>query len=232
MSSRPPQQFLFKATWSGTIGADEIFVYSRWVTNHLDDEILVAADLSDLVGVMLDYAVTGSSPVATLGPSWPSHVAWTQLKVSPWDPATNKLKVGREPAYQILTDTPTGSTGSGMPYQCSVAVTTRSEVSGRRKYNRFYLPVQVNNITDGQGVLQPAVADAMAAYFSVEISTTADDTSEHTTFVNFNPGTSNGNPTWAAGTHPITDVYLGHRVDTIRRRRNEAPEGRSIEPIV
>lgn len=232
MSSRPPQQFLFKATWSGTIGADEIFVYSRWVTNHLDDEILVAADLSDLIGVMLDYAVTGSSPVATLGPSWPSHVAWTQLKVSPWDPATNKLKVGREPAYQILTDTPTGSTGSGMPYQCSVAVTTRSEVSGRRKYNRFYLPVQVNNITDGQGVLQPAVADAMAAYFSVEISTTADDTSEHTTFVNFNPGTSNGNPTWAAGTHPITDVYLGHRVDTIRRRRNEAPEGRSIEPIV
>lgn len=232
MAVRPVQQYLFKASWSGTIGTDEIFVYSRWVTNHTDTESSVADDLDTLVSVMFDYAVTGSSPVSTLGPSWPSHVHWTQLKVSPWDPITNKLKAGREPAYRILTDTPTGSTGSGMPYQCSVAVTTRSQVAGRRKYNRFYLPVQVNNITDGQGVLQPAVADAMAAYFAVEIETTADDSPSGTVFVNYNPGTDDGNPSTAAGCWPIEDVYLGHRVDTIRRRRNEAPEGRSVSAIV
>lgn len=157
MPVRNPQQYLFKASWSGTLGTDEIFVYSRWVTNHLDDGPTVMGDLDTLVSVMLDFAVTGSSPVATLGPSWPSHVAWTQLKISPWDPILNKLKAGREPTYEILTDVGTGSTGSGMPYQNSVAVTTRSQVAGRRKYNRFYLPVQVNNITDGKGVLQPAV---------------------------------------------------------------------------
>lgn len=232
MATRAPRQFLFKASWSGTLGSDEIFVYSRWVTNDGDDAPAVVSDLDTLVSVMFDFAVTGSSPVATLGPSWPSHVAWTQLKVSPWDPALNKLKAGREPAYAILTDTPTGSTGSGMPYQNSVAVTTRSTLAGRRKYNRFYLPVQVNNVTDGKGLLQPAVADAMAAYFAVEIETTADDSATNTTFVNYNHGTTNGNPSEAAGCWPIEDVYLGHRVDTIRRRRNEAPEGRSIEPIV
>lgn len=232
MAVRSPRQFLFKASWSGTLGADEIFVYSRWVTNDGDVPETVRDDLSTLVSVMLDYAVTGSSPVATLGPSWPSHVAWTQLKVSPWDPVLDKLKAGREPVYAILSDVGTGSTGSGMPYQNSVAVTTRSEIAGRRKYNRFYLPVQVNNITDGQGLLQPAVADAMSAYFGVEIETTADDTSTGTTFVNYNKGTDNTIPTWAAGTWPIVDVYLGHRVDTIRRRRNEAPEGRSITTIV
>lgn len=232
MATRPPGQYLFKASWSGTIGADEEFVYSRWVTNDLDDGATVSGDLDTLVSVMFLYAVTGSSPVSTLGPSWPSHVAWTQLKVSPWDPATNKLKAGREPTYTILTDTPGGSTSSGLPYQCSVAVTTRSQVAGRRKYNRFYLPVQVQQITDGQGVLQPAVADSLAAYFGVEIETTADDSAGGTTFVNFNPGTSNGVPTHAAGTWAIEDVYLGHRVDTIRRRRNQAPEGRSVQPIV
>lgn len=232
MALRSPQQFLFKASWSGTLGSDEIFVYSRWVTNNLDDEVGVDEDLNTLVSVMFDYAVTGSSPVSTLGPSWPSHVAWNQLKISPWDPIANKLKIGREPHYTILTDTPTGSTGSGMPYQCSVAVTTRSAVAGRRKYNRFYLPSQVNNITDGQGLLQPAVADAMSAYFEVEIETTADDSPNGSVFVNYNPGTDNTISAQAAGTWPIHDVYLGHRVDTIRRRRNEAPEGRSVSPIV
>lgn len=232
MASRTPQQYLFKASWSGTMGAEEIFVYSRWVTCSLDDAPAVADDLENLVGVMFDYAVSGSSPISTLGPGWPSHVAWTQLKISPWDSATNKLKVGRTPEYRILTDTPGGSTGSGMPYQCAVAVTTRSIEGGRRKYNRFYLPVMVNNVTDGQGLLQPAVADALAAYFSVEISTTADDSINGSVFVNFNPGTNNGVPTWAGGTWGIEDVYLGHRVDTIRRRRNHAAEMRSIEPIV
>jgi hypothetical protein len=231
MAVRDPKQYLFKASWSGTLGADEIFVYSRWVTNLLDVESGVIEDLDTLVSVMFDFAVTGSSPVATLGPSWPSHVAWTQLKVSPWDPILNKLKAGREPAYAILSDTPGGSTGSGMPYQNSVAVTTRSEIAGRRKYNRFYLPVMVNNVTDGQGLLQPAFADSLSAYFGVEIETTADDAPNQSVFVNYNPGTDNTIPTWAAGCWPIQDVYLGHRVDTIRRRRNEAPEGRSITVI-
>src|SRR5258707_47160 len=148
MAARSPQQYLFKASWSGTLWSDEIFVYSRWVTNNLDDGPTVIGDLDTLVSVMFDFAVTGSSPVSTLGPSWPSHVAWTQLKVSPWDAVPNHLKAGRGPTYAILRPTPTGSTGSGMPYQNSVAVTTRSVVAGRRKYNRFYLPVQVNNITD------------------------------------------------------------------------------------
>lgn len=232
MAVRDPAQYLFKTSWSGTLGTDEIFVYSRWATCEIDDGSAVADSIESSVAVMLAYAVTGSSPVSTFGPAFPSHVAWTQLKVSPWNPATNKLKSGRSPEYRILTDVGTGSTGSGMPYQNSVAVTTRSQVAGRRKYNRFYLPVMVNNVTDGKGVLQPAVADSLAQFFSVDLSTTWDDSTVPVAYVNYNPGTNNTIPTWAASCWPIEDIYLGHRVDTIRRRRNEAAEGRSIEPIV
>ena len=228
MSARPALANLMKVTWSGTIGTEEIFAYSRWATMSTDDPGAAALILQDEITVMLAFGVTGG-PVSTLTSAWPSHVAWTQLKVSPWDAALNKLKAGRTPSYIVLTDTATGSTGSGMPYQCAIGVTTRSVQAGRRKYNRFFLPCPVNNITDGHGVLQDSVATSIAQFFEVGIEDYAD--AHELVFVNYNPGTTPDLGA-AAGCHEIQDVYLGKRIDTIRRRRNEAPEGRQINPIL
>ncbi len=219
----PPLALLWKATWSGTIGADEIFSYSRFVTTNTSTDESFIDELADDVTAMLGQSVTGG-PFLTLTSAFPSHVHWTQLKVSPWRADTNKWDPSRgDPRYVVLTDIPTGSTGSGMPYQIALAVTSRSTLAGRRKYNRFYLPTLVISATDGQGVLQSMVADAFAEWAALTITAgaAADDP---VVYVNYNPGTT---PT----THAIEDIYLGHRMDTIRRRRNQAPEGRTIATI-
>lgn len=228
MASWSPQQYLFKLTWSGSIGTEEIFVYSRWATMETDTPEAVADSEESAIGVMLSQTVT-SGPIPTLDTMFPSHVAWTQLKVSPWDPVLNKLKALRSPVVRVLTDTPSGATSLGLPYQCAVAITTRSSLPGRRKYNRFYLPTVVVSVTDGKGVLQSSVSDALALEAAAHIDASAD--ASGVVYVNYNPGTDNGNSSEAAGCWGIQDVYLGHRVDTIRRRRNEAPEGRTTHAI-
>lgn len=227
MAAKTPRQFLFKASWSGTLGSDEIFVYSRWVTSAVDDAALAAAAIHLDVTDMLGTAVV-AGPAPTLSACFPSHVHWTQLKVSPWQPHDNKLIPGRGPALLVLTDVPTGSTGLGLPYQIATALTTRSQLPGRRKYNRFYLPPLVQSTTDGHGVLQASISSAFTSWLQLNI--TARDAAGYT-YVNYNPGTPGFDPAAAEATWPIVDIYNGHRLDTIRRRRNEAPEGRTTLAI-
>lgn len=228
MSIRSPQQYLFKVTWSGTIGTEEIFVYNRWVTFASDVEDTVADWYEDNVGVMLAFTVT-AGPIATLQNLFTDYVVWNQLKVSPWNPATNKLKAGREPAYRVLTDHGNSAASSGMSYQDAFAMTTRSTLAGHRKFGRFYLPTVSHTATDGHGVLQPAVVTALATWYHTTIETDADDGGM--VAVHYNPGTDNGNPSEAGSCWGIKDVYLGARLDTIRRRRNEAPEPRTTMVI-
>jgi hypothetical protein len=81
----------------------------------------------------------------------------------------------------------------------------------------------VISASDGQGVLQTSVSDAIALWAALNITSAAAETPS-VVYVNYNPGTT-------PSVHAIEDVYLGHRFDTIRRRRNQAPEGRTIEAI-
>jgi hypothetical protein len=223
MSGPAPLSGLYKATWSGTIGTEEIFSYSSWWTaasTFIQEDIadVLSGDVTDMLG----QAVT-AGPIATLAQGFPEYVAWTQLKVAPWNPATDKLYSGETPAYRVLTDVGTGDETGGMPYQVALAMTTRSVVSGRRKYNRFYLPVVTHFCTDGHGVLQTTVADAFVLWRHLNITARAADTpSVHA--VNYNPGLT-------PFAHAIEDIYLGRRLDTIRRRRNTAPEPRTIDAL-
>jgi len=222
MAEHNPLAYLFKVTWSGTIGTEEIFVYSRWITSDLDvpENVIDALD-TDVTDMLAQTVTAGSIP--RLQGFFPAHVVWTQLKVSPWDPVTNKLKAGREPLYLVLTDAGNGSATSGLPYQIAMAMTTRSHLAGRRKYNRFYLPTPHILGTDGHGVVPVPVAQAWTTWLSLNITSRA---ALGLVYVNYNHGTDNGDPSTAAGCWSIKDIYLGRRLDTIRRRRNEAPEPR------
>jgi len=223
MAGPAPLGELYKATWSGTLGTSEEFVYSRWCTaGPATPEADVATTLLGSITAMLATTVI-SGPVPSLATAWPSHVAWTQLKISHWDQATNKLVAGSSPHYEPLTDVASGSTGAGMPFQCSLAVTTRSALAGRRKYNRFYLPGPQVFTTDGQGSLQSSVADAISLWLHFDI-TSAAVAATPVSFVNWNFGA----PTER---NRIVDTYLGHRIDTIRRRRDELVEGRTIDVL-
>lgn len=223
MAAISPLSRLYKATWSGTIGSEEIFSYSSWWSHANSGEQEVVADaLEDDVTDMLGTTVT-LGPVATLAQAFPEYVIWTQLKVSPWDTATDKLIVGETPAYRILTDAGTGTETGGMTYQTALALTTRSTVAGRRKYNRQFLPTVMHLTTDGHGVLQTTVADALVLWRHLNITSRAAG-SPSIVACNYNPGL-------LTPMHAIEDIYLGRRLDTQRRRRNQAPEPRTIDTL-
>lgn len=224
MAAITPLTNLYKASWSGELGTDEIFTYSRWVSADLAaDQENIADQLTDSATNMLAQAVT-LGPIATLAQGFPDWVAWTELKVAPWNPSTDHLVTGQTPAYRTLTDVGTGTGTSGLPFQTALAMTTRCAVSGRRKYNRFYLPPLQILATDGQGNLDPDVAAAFALWWDLDVTSHA-ALSPSLVFCNYVrsvPGP------WL---YPTIDLYLGHRIDTIRRRRNHAPEARTIDTL-
>jgi hypothetical protein len=225
MSGPSPLSDTYKLTWSGVIGSDEIFSYSRWTTfagSHAQETII--DDFTGDVADMLATTVTlGGIP--TLAQGFPSYVEWTQLKCSPWDNATDKLESGQTPAYRTLTDVGTGSASAGLPNQCAWAMTTRSAESGRRKYNRFYLPTFVVQTTDGGGLVGVEETNAFALWLHLNITARA-STGEN--MVNHNGKPS---PSLPATDHAMLDIYLGRRMDVIRRRANPQPEPRVVDVL-
>ncbi len=212
---------LLKVTWSGTLFDDEIFQYSRWTTSvNVNDQENCADAYTGDVTDMLATTVTGGG-VSSLGLAFAESVAWTQLKVSPWDQTTDKLVVGQTPAYRTLTDVGLNGDGNALPHQAALAMTTRSAVAGRRKYNRFYLPTLCQSATDGWGVLGAQEADAFVLWLHLNITARVTD--------GYNA--VNYNPHFTGNTHTITDIYLGRRLDVIRRRANHQPEIRVIDAL-
>lgn len=224
MAALTPLAWLYKVTWKGHLGAEEIFVYSRWATSASQhDQESIADNYTGDVTDMLATAVTLGG-VPTLAQAFPDYVGWDELKVSPWDLATGKLEVGQAPAYRPLTNVGTGATSSGLPYQTALAVSTRSSLPGRRKYNRFYLPTLTVQATDGKGLLGPEEANAFVLWAHLNLVAHSVDAAFPTVLVNANSGSP-------MTTHAIVDFYLGRRLDTIRKRRNKAPEPRVIDAL-
>lgn len=226
MTAIDPLDYLYKVSYSGTIGTEEIFVFSRWISAafpsiQTDIAALLATDITDLLATTVT-----SGPLATLQQMFPDYVVWTQLKVAPWDQTTNKLDPAQgDPAYEILTDHGSESASAGMTYQTALAVTTRSAAAGRRKYNRFYLPSIAHTGTDGHGLIDVTVANAIVLWLHLNITARA-AADPSVVAVNWTPSATVG-PKMLA----VQDVYLGRRLDTIRRRRNMAPEPRVTDAI-
>jgi hypothetical protein len=222
MSGPSPLANLYKVSFSGEIGANEIFVYSLWTTAA--DSFLQEFVIDNYTGDVADLLATSvtSGGVPTLESAFPDYVNWTQIKCSPWDTTTDKLQAGQTPAYRTIAENGNGSAGSGLPDQCALAITTRSAVAGRRKYNRFYLPPLTINATDGRGILGSAEADAFVLWRHLNITShaTAGDNQ-----CNYNPHGPSG------VVHPILDIYLGRRLDVIRRRANHEPEPRTVDAL-
>jgi hypothetical protein len=212
---------LYKVTFSGTLGTDEQFAYSRWTTSATpdDQESVIDNYLGDVADMLATTVAAG--PVATLENAFPDWVAWTQIKVAPWDTTTDKLKAGQTPAYRTISENGNGTTSSGMPYQVALAMTTRSAAPGRRKYNRFYLPPLVAQASVGKGLLDPDVADAFVLWLHLNITS---HSAAGDNIVNYNPH-------YAGATHPIVDIYLGRRLDIIRRRANKEAEPRVVDAL-
>lgn len=219
MAVEPGDQNWYRVTWSGIMNpsAEEIFAYSRYAaaldTTTVDD---VADELQNDVTNMLAESTTGSTPFSNLGQIWPTHVQWTQLKVSAINHLTGAL-LG-EPAYRVLTDAGLGATGQGLPYQCSLAITTEAAPPDRKRRNRFYLPPMVSTATDGHGrVLGTLIDDILTQLGLDNLAHSVGDLGLHW-FVKTSAVSGGG---FQADRYHVGDV-----TDTIRRRRNKLPETR------
>jgi hypothetical protein len=103
-------------------------------------------------------------------------------------------------------------------------MTTRSSQAGRRKYNRFYLPTMVVQATDGNGLMGVLETDAFVLWLNLNITSHEASGTLPVAMVNHNAGSPSTN-------HQILDIYVGRRLDVIRRRANRQPEPRVIDTI-
>ena len=215
---------LFKVSFSGTIdpGAEQ-FVHSMWIDDITSNNSVgyVASELSGAITAMLATACTSSVPAANLGLLFPDTVSWLLCEARQWNAATN-AQVG-PPAQVVLTDVGTGSGSFALPNQSSLAVSTRTGLTGRRRWNRFYLPPMIITATAGGDFVNQNVCDALSDWL-VALNLQLNALTPALGIAHYSP---------AAGTFstPPDSTFIGNRLDTVRRRANQLTETRSISPF-
>lgn len=219
MALIPSISNLYHVVWSGTLNPseEEIFAYGRYA--YTEAAVLPPAigdELENDVTNMLAESTTGSTPFSNLGQIFPTHVHWTQLKVSQIDKTTGALM--GEPDVRPLTDEGLGATSQGLPYQDTLAITYEAAAPDRKRRNRFYLPPMVSTATDGHGRILGTLIDDI--HTQIALDANAHDVSDvHLSWCIRAAGSSTGG--WE-----IDRYHTGDVMDTQRRRRNKLPEVR------
>ncbi len=215
---------LFKVTWAGTIGtAGEIFAYSRWFSDTVTavgTPTELADALADSVANMLAQPVTSSSPFPVLGDAFPGEVLWTHMFVRAINPATG-LQLG-DTVERVLVANGGGLDAQALPNQVALAVSIRKGTTGRRRWNRFYLPPLVIGATGGGDHVMVNVLQAISDWMVAEQTALLANTIPFT-MVRYSKA--------GAQFDPPDATYIGSRVDVQRRRANKEVEVRTSDPL-
>ena len=215
---------LYKISTEGVIGdTPERFVYTQWIedTDALSTADEAAAAMAPAVAAMLAQTIAASSPAPTLGALFPDSVVWTKVSAREWNVATN-AQIGA-PGDEVLIDQAgTGSAAFAFTSQTAFAVTVQTGTTGRRRWNRFYLPpLTVTSRSDGDHVTL-SVAQAFSDWLTAWNDTLrAGSPSFH--LVKYSPA--------AASAVLLDSTYIGTRYDTQRRRANQEAEVRVSDPF-
>jgi hypothetical protein len=164
---------------------------------------------------MLSQAIAASSPAATLGAIFSETVVWTGYHVRDWDPALNS-QIG-DTVDRVLIAAGTGAGSFALPNQCSLAVSIRKGSTGRRRWNRFYLPPMIVTATAGGDHVALSVCQALSDWLVAEQDALLANTIPFT-MVRYSPAGSSFDPPDA--------TFIGTRIDTQRRRANAEAEVR------
>ena len=215
---------LYKISTEGTIGVTpERFVYTQWIedsagTTSVDE---AAAAMAPAVAAMLAQPCAASVPAATLGDCFPDTVVWTKVSARHWNVATN-AQIGA-PGDEVLTDVAgLGAGAFAFTNQTAFAVSVRTGTTGRRRWNRFFLPPMVTvSRADGDHA-HINVAQALSTWLTAWNDTLqAGVPAFH--LVKYSP---------AAGSLALLDsTFIGTRYDTQRRRANDEVEVRVQDPF-
>lgn len=215
---------LFKISTEGTIGVTpERFVYTQWIedTDALATVDEAAAAMAPAVAAMLAQTCASSVPAATLGDLFPDTVVWTKVSARKWNSATN-AQIG-DPGDSVLTDVAgLGSGAFAFTNQTAFAVSVQVGLTGRRRWNRFFLPPMTTvSRADGDHVhinVAQALSDWLVAW-----NDTIRAGSPAFKLVKYSPA---GN-----SVQLLDSTFIGTRYDTQRRRANAEAEVRVSDPF-
>jgi hypothetical protein len=209
---------LYKVTTKGTLdGTVEQFAYSQWVADvgGLGDVDGLAELMADGVASMLSQTIASSSPAATIGDLFPSNVGWDTVEARMWNPTTNS-QTGAPGAFTTVL-AGGGLDSFALPNQSSLAVSVRTGTTGRRRWNRFYLPPFTITATGGGDHVALSVCQALSDWL-VALNDTLQANDPIYRLVKYSP---------ASGTFTnIDSTFIGTRMDTQRRRANAEAEVR------
>lgn len=215
---------VYKISTEGTIGTTpERFVYSQWIeddsgTTTVDE---AAAAMAPAVAAMLAQTCAASTPAATLGDLFPDTVVWTKVSARKWNITTN-AQLG-DPGDSVLTDVAGSGAGAfAFTNQTAFAVSVQTGLTGRRRWNRFFLPPMiVTSRADGDHVhinVAQALSDWLVAWND---TIRAGSPAFH--LVKYSPA--------AASIALLDSTFIGTRYDTQRRRANAETEVRVSDPF-
>lgn len=202
---------LWRVTYQGVLGTQEIFSHGMWVTHDLGDSesdvmttwnpgmnIVFAADASD----------TG---LGTVSDMFSSEVLYETCTVRPYN-ATTHLPTA-DPFTAALA-TPLVGTGSNpLPYQCAFVITLwDGSTFGKSRYNRFYLPPFDPIVLVAGGLLNDGMMLDLQA--GIKAMDTAGQAAA-------NPGEINVYHRHAGTVSGANFVRSDHIIDTQRRRRDQ-----------
>jgi hypothetical protein len=172
----------------------------------------------DTQSYMEDYAIP--SAVALIGTdAVSSQVRLDSVKLSPIN-TSGHVEGGRVTLATADTPVPGTSGGGMLPLQNSCVVSTRTPVSGRTGRGRFYLPATAKDGLGDHGAFTSTyvgvVKDAAQAFLEGLSYTDADPAGAHV------------RPIVTGGSYVhygmITEIKVGDRPDTQRRRRRQLTE--------
>lgn len=141
---------------------------------------------------------------------------WTHIKCAAVD-ATGKTPVVA--SVYTLTAPLAGAAAAALPPQIALALSTRSNLVGRRGRGRVYIPALVASTLAGDGTVSTGNADAMRAAFKTLI----DDLQSTPGFATMIPLVSTMSADSATVVRPV-EVRTGNRLDTIQSRRRQVAE--------
>lgn len=160
-------------------------------------------------------AATGALWTGQLDAFISADVAMTAVSTASLDETTGS-QISR---LETGVSRPGVATGEMLPYQCTVAVSTRSDLATRAGRGRFYLPPLAEGNTAGgrlSSTAQAGIVTAVNQFFS-----SLDTGGLEPVILSRS----------TMGTTPITRFDVGDVIDTQRRRRNGLLENRTTASV-
>jgi len=205
------QDKLWRITYSGTLGTEEIFNHGWWATHDSGaSDVDVSDTWGQAINEFLAFSASGTG-FTTVADMFPASTQWLRMSVRPYNSATG---LPLAPALDSELVTPVaGNGGQTLPFQTAWVMTFWDGTTiGRSRYNRMYLPPMQATVITTEGKLFATIPPVLNAAMKH-----VDDLAQADTF-------SGGINVYHQHAHSVSGCNFFRSdeiIDTQRRRRNQ-----------